>query len=315
MYDICQRRCSHTRDHSGAGLPILQELDHERLVENTNAIVKRNIDATRAMKSEETQNMDIMYRRLLRRITFIVLQLTSSQRLSMNRLKLWLYALQPKLHTRITETNPGVEKILNEFYPLWWDTGRLHKLIQKIEHYTEPLSVADDLNRFKCEVDRYFNGRIVLDGVRENGELIALLSLDPEWHNYPARDLHQLYTRACEALMRGQGERFDVYFCTVLKEYMILKYVESFIHEIEHRVKESYACSSCDRYDIPFPVGTQEVGCIDPCKFVSGIDLPKFTAPEIKSYGCGCSLLNLAVAHERIPVMPETLKHFSYLSP
>ena len=226
-------------DRLGVHLPILLESGTDRQFETTNKVAKRHIDAGRMKRSISTQQLEGSYRHLLKGITSYLSHLVQDNQLPYSVLKRWVYSLRLDLKVRIPESNPGVEKMLNEFYSRFYDTERLRKLIIKVEEYITGLpTVKMALQKFEDEVDDFLSSRVFLHGIGRDGQQNAMFCVDPEWSVYPARDLYQIHKRVYEALLRVRGEHFIVvFFCTVLKEYMLLNHVESFVQKLRDRVE------------------------------------------------------------------------------
>lgn len=307
VYDICKRRCLATKDRSGACLPILCESDEERWWEATNVEAKRHVDAVRAKRSKNTCQIDRRYRCLMRQITLHLSELVEAEVLKYYQLKRWVYMVRPDLRMKTKEKHPSVEEMLNGFYRHWFDTNDLKKLIEKIkESTTEPLTFIGELESFEREVDLYFSNRMSLHGNGSNGEFKALLCLDPEWSHYPAHELYKLQERACEALERTRRCNFTVYFCTVLKEYVLLTHVEIFIQDLKEAVAKGV--NSKDD-DLAIPLSIEAAHCESSSALVTGIK--PGLVPDTQSVGCSCSQLSHAARAERVP-LPAYVKHFIF---
>ena len=241
IYETCRRRCMHTMDRFGVGLPILLESGTDRRFEAANKVAKCHIDTGRMKRSNSTRQLEGSYRYLLKGVTSYLSRLVQNNQLPYSVLKRWVYSLRLDLKVRIPERNPKVEKMLNGFYSKFYDTERLRKLMIKVEEYiTWPPTVNFKmaLQKFEDEVDNFLSSRVFLHGIGGDGRQNAMFCVDPEWSVYPARDLYQIHKRVCEALLRVRGEHFIiVFFCTVLKEYMLLNHVESFVQKLRDRVE------------------------------------------------------------------------------
>ena len=239
IYDACRRRCIRTMDRSGISLPILLESGTERLFEAANEVMKHHIDMRRMKRSNSTRQLEGSYRHLLKQITSYLSHLVEDDQLPYSILKRWVYSLRLDIRARIPERNPGVEKMLNEFYSRFYDTGRLRELMVKVEQYlARPPTVKMALQKFEDEVDTFLSSRVFLHGFSGDGQQNAIFCVDPEWSVYPARDLYQIHKRVREALQRVRGQLFIIiFFCTVLTEYMLLSDVVGFMQKMKDRVE------------------------------------------------------------------------------
>ena len=304
-----------TADRSGAGLPILCESDEERELEVVDRYVKRHLDAIRSKRMADTRQIDKEYRSLLRQITCHISQLVEEKKLPYNRLKGWVYMLRPRalLGVKIRGKDPPVDEMLNNFYEHWFATFYIRELIMKVEECVkEPLPVVKALEIFESKVDCYFSNRMSLYGIGSNGEPKALLCLDPEWSCYPARELYQLQKRACEALKRMRGDTFTVYFCTLLKEYMLLRHVEIFVHKMKEVIAEDTGGVSIVEDDhLVIPHSTNVVYIEGSSMLVLGINPRCGFGAVTQSVGCNCSQLDLAASGGHEYVMLESIKYFT----
>ena len=298
-----------TKDRSGAGVPILPESDTERSFEANNGRVKCHIESRRMIRSSHTQQLEWSYRRLLKGIILSLSHLVQDNHLPYNILKRWMYTLRPDLGIRIQEKKPGVEKIFNEFCPRFYDTNRLSKLLMKVEEYLPTVKTA--LQRFEDELDTFLSNRVFLHGFGSDGQQNAVFCVDPEWRAYPARDLFQIHKRVREALQRVRGEQFVViYFCTVLKEYMILNHVESFIQKIKERVERQPIHVREEKVEedrAKFPSSIEEiVNCGRRSVLITGIKLgPRVIFSFAKSQGGWSSLeyYDASMDHKRVTMI------------
>lgn len=281
------------------------------MLESTNVNVKRHVDAIRSKRAENTCRIDKKYRCLLMQFTHHLSQLIKEKKLPYNRLKRWVYILRPQVQMEIKEREPPIDKMLNSFYQHWFATVCLWELIMEVKKcIKEPLPIVEALEIFESEVDDYFSNRLSLHGSGSNGEPIALLCLDPEWHCYPAGELYQLQKRACEALQRKRGQTFTVYFCTLLKECMLLRHVEIFVHKMKKVIAKESGGESID--DLAILHSTDVVYVESRSVFVLGIN-PSYgftTVPQ--SVGCSCSQLDRAASGGHKYAMPECNKYFTY---
>ena len=246
-------------DRLGLGLPILRESGTERLFEANNE-VKRQIDTRRIKRSNSTRQLEGSYRHLLKQITSYLAHLVEDDKLPYSVLKRWVYSLRLDLKAQLPERNPGVEKLLNEFYSRFYDTERLRELLVKVEGYlTRPPTMKMALQKFEDEVDTFLSSRVFLHGFNQDGQQNAMFCVDPEWSLYPARDLYQIHKRVCEALQRVRGQLYIVvFFCTVLTEYMLLNYVEDFAQKMINRVERQPIC--IDETDGHIPLSEEAAG-------------------------------------------------------
>ena len=301
-----------TRDRSGAYLPILHESDEERTFEAANRQAKGHVDARREERSSDTHNIEKKYRSLLKDISDLLAQLVRSGQLSNSRLRIWMCTLKPILGSK---SMPGIE-MFYEFCPPWFDTSRLKDLIDKklTKHVHPPdsslaLKVQELLKRldaFNRDVDQYFSNRLFLQGNQNQDKLISLISLDPEWSRYPARKLYQLHKRACEALKRVRGYTSTVYFCSVLKEYILLNHVQAFVKEIQQKVSKEALSTSYDHHQ-PAPVNVPVLSNGRSKFDTNSIDVAQ---NDPIYYGCSCSQLDLAAGGQERVFMLKINKDF-----
>lgn len=257
IYDTCRRGCIHIRDRLGIALPILRESGTERQFEAANEVMKHDVDTRRVKQSSNTRQLEGSYRQLLKGITSYISHLVQGGELSYSVLKRWVYSLRFDLRARILERDPGVEKMLNEFYSRFYDTERLRKLMVKVEaHLKRPPTMKMALQKFEEEVDMFLSSRVFLQGVNEDGQQNAIFCVDPEWSIYPAHDLYRIHERVREALQRVRRQfYFIVFFCTVLTEYVLLNNVDGFAQKIKDRVERQPVCiDKTDRHATSPPI-------------------------------------------------------------
>lgn len=276
VHDICKRRCPNVVYRGHNGLPTVTESDEERTLEGNQPIM-RQINKKRAERGANTRWIYSCYQRLLTdEISPLICSLVKTQKLTLSRLKTWI-AMQPNLRSLCQEQD--VEVVLKSFYPPWYNTIWLSKLIERLEqHLGVNLAIKQSLYEFNSSIDRYFSKRAFVKGIGANGESIAMISVDLEWQNYPAHDLYLIYDRAVRALERVSNRNFAILFCTVLKEYVIEHKINSAIIMFKEAVTE----------DIKRNHTTSVL--------VIGMEF-KIVIPDLKE-GCSCSQLEACVKSE-----------------
>ena len=239
LYDICCRRCLRTVDRSGCGLPVLQESGTDRSYASSNKTVEQHVNANRDKWSKVTRQLQGKYRLLQKRITTHLSSLVLDNELPYWSLKRCIHNLRRRLKDRALGGNPGVENMLNEFYPPFYDVDSLKKLITRVEECLgRPIPVKAWLQCFEKEVDDFLSSRVILRGVDGDGHHNVIFCIDPEWSDYPACDLYKVHKRVGEALHRVRGQLFAVvYFCTVLKGYVLLSCIENFARKMREKVE------------------------------------------------------------------------------
>ena len=229
-----------TVDRAGHGLPILQESGTDRSFAYNNKMVERHVEAKRVKWSKITRQLQGEYRRVQKRITSHLTSLVRDDKLLYLSLKRWIHTLRPRLiKDRALGGNPKVENMLNEFYSPFYDVDSLKELIAYVEKYLgRPIPVKAWLQQFEEEVDHFLSSRVIVPGVNGDGRHDAIFCIDPEWSNYPACDLYKVHERIRKALHRVRGQPFSVvYFCTVLKGYVLLSCIEDFAQKMRERVE------------------------------------------------------------------------------
>ena len=240
IHDVCRRRCPNVVYRGYNGLPTVTESDEEQTLDNNQPIM-RWINKKRAERGADTRWIYSCYQHLLTgEISPLIYSLINTQKLSLSRLKTWI-AMRPNFRSLYQEED--VEVVLKSFYPPWYDTIWLSKLIERLEqHLGIDLAVKQSLHKFNLSIDHYFSKRAFIKGIGANGESIAMISVDLEWQNYPAHDLHLIYDRAVRALERVSNRNFVILFCTVLKEYVIEHKINSAIIMFKEAVAEDIKC-------------------------------------------------------------------------
>ena len=311
VYGACQQRCPNAVHRSHDGVPIIYESGDEReLVAGDNKQVMKCINKRRVETCSVTLDLELKYMHLLNKVfSPLVCRLIKKNQLSLCRLKIWVCSLRRNLQPQMYNEQQ-VEKILNLFFPQWYDTIWLRMLIDKIEqHLGRELDVKKSLWEFDSSVDQFLSARVFLQGVDTKGQPHALLCIDPEWNRYPAYEFHLIYKRAVAALKQVRGCNYTVLFCTVLKACVIQKQVDGVIRKFKQAIVKETACD-VDHYSIDngFPDGLEEVGPSIPRMIVTGMDL---TIPVLmQSDDYGYSQLELYDKNAERYVLMECLKPF-----
>ena len=302
MYKVCKGRCPSAVSQENSGLPIIPESAEEQSLQDNRSIINEK----RAKRVGDTRKIYTWYQRLLtEEFSPLIHGFLKAQKLSLGCLKRWIITMRPNL--RLLHQEQEVDVILGSFYPPWYDTIWLSKLIERLEqHLSTDLEIKQSLFKFNSGVDHYLSKRAFVKGGDSFGEPVAIVSVDHEWKNYPAHDFHLIYRRAVKALEQVSGCSFGILFCTVLKEYVIehkinsaiLKFKEAIIDDIKH--------------DNRFKSMETEVTSLSnkgpgACMLVVG--KVEIAVPDLKE-GCSCAQLEVYLKSEPV-TLPECCKSFN----
>ena len=271
----------------------------------------RRINKKRAERRDDTRRIYLCYQRLLaKELSPFVYNLIEMQKLRLDRLKGWIITMRPNLRSLHQEQD--VDIVLKSFYPPWYDTHWLMKLIERLERHLDiDLEIKQSLHKFNLSVDHYFSNRAFVKGDGIDGKPVAMISIDLEWQRYRAHDLYLIYNRAVRALEQVSDRTFTILFCTVLKEYVIehkinsaiIRFQEAVIKDIKHN----------DRFESSAESGF--MSCLEEACFnsmaamlVIGEEFGIAT-PDLKE-GCGCGLFD-AYAKPEPAALAECLKPFN----
>ena len=298
MYNACKRRCPSVVFQESNGLPIIIESNEEQALEDNQLIVKW-INKKRREREDDTRRIYSLYQRLLtEEFSPLVHGFLETQKLSLNRLKRWIITMRPNLRSLYQEED--VEVVLKLFYPPWYDTIWLSNIIERLErHLGIDLEIKQSLLKFNLSVDQYFSKRAFVKGVGTKSEPIAIISVDFEWQHYPAHDLHLIYSRAVRALEQVSDRTFTVFFCTVLKEYVIEHKINGTIIRLKEAVTKDI------KYDDRFKSSAESgfTSCLEETCFNSVAAMLvigkqfRIATPDLKE-GCGCSLFEACAKSE-----------------
>ena len=299
MYKICKHRCPSAVNQENNGLPIIMESTEEQALEDNQPIVKW-INKKRAKRADDTRQVYSRYQRLLtEEFGPLIHGLLKAQRLSLSRLKRWIITMRPHLRSLYQEQD--VDVILRSFYPPWYDTIWLSKLIERLEQYLRiDLEIKQSLLKFNTGVDHYFSRRAFVKGGGAIGEPIAVIPIDVEWQYYVAHDFHLIYGRAVRALEQVNDRNFTILFCSVLKEYVIEGKINSTIVKFKEIVIEDI--SHDDRFKSPTEI--ESMNLREACSngmasmLVVGEEFG-VAIPDLKE-GCGCALLEACLKSEPV---------------
>ena len=299
MYKVCKGRCPNAVYQESNGLPVVLESDEEETLKDNQPIME-GINRKRSERGDDTRRIYSWYQRLLmEEFGPLIHGLVRAQKLSLSRLKRWIITMRPNLRSLNQEQD--VEVILRSFYPAWYDTIWLSKLIERLEqHLKMDLEIKKFLLSFNSGVDHYFSKRAFLKG---GSELVAVISIDLEWKNYPAHDFHLIYDRAVRALEQVSNRTFTVLFCTVLKEYVIQHKINSAIIHIKEAVVEDI------RHDYRFKsyAETDFTSSKEACStnVASMLVVAKeLGIPIPVKEGCGCALFEVHSESEPATLAP-----------
>ena len=194
-----------------------------------------------------------------------------------------------------------MEKVLWECFPRWYDTDLLRNLLDQLGKYIirEDLdNMKRSIQTFNSTVDEFFASRVFLEGVGEDKQQSALVSIDPEWSRYPATEFRLIYSRAAKALRDKRGGEFTIYFCSVLKECVIRTKIGRIITEFEKEIAKEYGGGT-------FPPGVKESSEQGATMLVTGKSL-HFAIDESDVSGIsGCSMFD-----EKQPGLLDYIKPF-----
>jgi hypothetical protein len=213
--------------------------------------------------------------------------------------------MRPSL--RLLQQEHDVDVVLRSFYPPWYDTLWLPKLIERLEeHLNTDLEIKQSLLNFNSGVDHYFSKRAFRKGGDSMGEPVAMVSIDYEWKHYPAHDFHLIYDRAVKALERVSDCSFGILFCTVLKEYIIEHKINSAIKKFEEAViddiKHDDRSKSSEFTSLKEATSNKGASML----VVGKVEIP---IPDLKE-GCSCAQFEVRLKSEPV-TLPECYKPFN----
>lgn len=301
MYKVCKGRCPNVVSQENNGLPIIPESAEEQSLGDNWPIINEK----RAKRAGDTRKIYLWYQRLLtEEFSPLIQGFLKAQKLSLGCLKRWIITMRPNLRSLHQEQD--VDVILRLFYPPWYDTIWLSKLIERLEqHLNTDLEIKQSLLTFNSDVDQYFSKRAFVKGGDSLGKPVAMVSIDHEWQNYPAHDFHIIYGRAVKALEQVSGCSFGIFFCTILKEYVIehkinsaiIKFKEAVIDDIKHddRFKSS--------------IETEITSFSNKGASVLVVGKVEMAIPDLKE-GCSCAQLEVYLKSEPV-TLPECYKSFN----
>ena len=273
VYKACKRRCPNAIHRGHNGLPIIMESDEEQDLEN-NELALTWINKRRAERSNNTRRIYSRYERMLTK-EFIpqICSLIEMERITVSRLKTWIISMCSSL--RSIYEKQDVELVLKSFFPPWYDTTRLSKLIERLErHIGIELKVKQSLQEFNSSVDQFFANRVFLEGNGSDGQPVVVMPIDPEWNRYPAHDFYLIYNRVVESLRQVKGRNFTVLFCTILKERVIENKIKDAISGLKDTVAEDIKCDGDKSVvDSKFLVSLEETYSDDTSMLVTGKEL------------------------------------------
>ena len=204
--------------------------------------------------SANTRKISSGYKHLINEeILPLLTRAIETNRLSLSLLKTLIINMRRNLKS-LVYPEQRVEKVLRESFPRWYDTDLLRNLLDHLGKYIirEDLdNMKRSIQTFNSTVDEFFASRVFLEGVGEDKQRSALVSIDPEWSLYPAKEFHLIYSRAAKALKDKRGSEFTIYFCSVLKECVIRTKIGRIITEFEKEIAKEYGGGT-------FPPGVKE---------------------------------------------------------
>ena len=302
MYKVCKGRCPNVVSRENNGLPIIPESTEEQSLEDSRSIIEW-INKKRAERADDTRKMYLWYQHLLsEKFSPLIHGILKAHKLSLNRLKRWIITMRPNLRSLHQEQD--VDVVLGSFYPPWYDTIWLSKLIERLEqHLNTDLEIKQSLLKFNSGVDHYFSKRAFVKGSDSLGEPVAMVSIDHEWQ-YPAHDFHLIYGRVVKALEQVSSCSFGILFCTVLKEYVVEHKINSAIIKFKEAITDDIKYDN--RFKSPEVTSFSNKGPEASMLVVGKVEI---AVPDLKE-GCSCAQLEVYLKSEPV-TLPECYKSFN----